>query len=575
MSTTVDQIKERLSIADLVSSYIKLEKSGKNFKARCPFHNEKTPSFFVSPERGSYHCFGCNVGGDIFSFVEAIEGVQFKEALKILADRAGVPIVIESDGEMKGKERLYRALEDALSLYEETLTKHPRARVYLKDRGLTDETIHSFHIGYALPEWNFLTSQLTARGFRGDELLRAGLSIEKDGRYYDRFRGRIMFPLADHTGRVIAFSGRVFENSDPNVGKYINSPETLLFNKSHVLYAFDKAKGAIREQNTCILVEGQMDVIMSHQAGVHHAVGTSGTALSDHHLTLISRLADTLIIAFDGDEAGTSASGRSIGAALLKGFDVKMIRLPQGRDPAECIKSDPSFWKNEVSSALHIVYFYLRVLEDEPNIRTKRKKAEEIIIPYIAKIKSKVDQAHFVGEVAKALRLPEEPLWESLRQHVEQYEKNIPYLKNRETIRRTEKLHNFEEKIISKIIALCAWCKKNHVSLKESASYIERIETFLGEKWNDISNRFDNRNIEKLLFEIETMPPSAPDVELNELVLNLEEQVTRSRLWKSTNDLKYAEEKKDDKMIEEKIKECQHISKTLDQIVKRKGDSSK
>src|ERR1035437_5544536 len=261
MSSSVEQIKERLNIEEVVGSYIKLERAGNSLKARCPFHNEKTPSFFVSPDRGSYYCFGCGVKGDIFTFVQEFEGIDFLGALKILADKAGITLENFSSKITDKKERLYQLLEVSTLFLQRNLESEEIPLNYLKKRGLHDETIKTWKIGYVRDEWRTISDHLKSKGFTDDEIERAGITKTEGKSTYDRFRGRIMFPLFDSAGRVIAYSGRQFE-SDGTEAKYLNSPETPLFEKSKVLYGFDRAKLDIRRAGSALFVEGQMDLLM-------------------------------------------------------------------------------------------------------------------------------------------------------------------------------------------------------------------------------------------------------------------------------------------------------------------------
>ena len=311
----VEKIKERLGIVDVVRSYIPVEKAGASYKAKCPFHNEKTASFNISPERNVYYCFGCGARGDIFTFVEEFEGLDFAGALTFLADKAGVQLSGVSKKDTSLQESLYRVMEEALLYYEKEYTSSPEASLYLQERGVGEATIASFRIGFAPDGWRHLYDFLSKKGFSDSLLEKAGLikaSEKKENetsRFYDRFRNRIMFPIMDSAGRVIAFSGRTLEKRD-DVAKYINSPETELFNKSDVLYGYDKAKTHIRNANACILVEGQVDLLMAHQAGFPYTVASSGTSFTGSHLARIKRMTDTLIIAFDRDRAGLSCLPR-------------------------------------------------------------------------------------------------------------------------------------------------------------------------------------------------------------------------------------------------------------------------
>ncbi|MEK7142355.1 MAG: DNA primase, partial [Patescibacteria group bacterium] len=309
--STVEQIKSRLSIVDVAQNYIKLQKAGNNYKANCPFHNERTPSFFVSPARESWHCFGCSRGGDMFSFIMEIEGVDFLESLKILADKAGVVIEKIDKKQQNERLRLFSLLEDAVTFYETELRKNQDVITYLKKRGMKGDLAKSFGIGFAPAGWRNLHDFLKGKKYSETEMEKAGMivkSTKAQAGYYDRFRSRIMFPIFNASGEIVGFSGRIFgEDGVDSGGKYINSPQTVLYDKSKVLYGFNKAKDEIRKKDICVVVEGQMDVVMSHQAGIANAVAVSGTALTTDHLKLIKRLTDKIIMAFDKDEAGARA----------------------------------------------------------------------------------------------------------------------------------------------------------------------------------------------------------------------------------------------------------------------------
>jgi DNA primase len=407
MADTVQQIKDRLSIIDVVGSYVKLERAGQNMRARCPFHNEKTPSFMVSPDRGSYHCFGCGVGGDIFSFVEAIEGLDFKGALKVLADKAGV--TIEYGGGSKNdddtKDRLYALMDAAALFYASRLTDD--VKKYLHDRGLTDETITAFRIGWAGSAWEEAVTHLKAKRFSEKELVDAGLAKKNErGGLTDKFRNRIMFPIADSAGRVVAFSGRIFgADASPEAPKYLNSPETVLFHKSRILYGFDKAKLHMRKLNCAILVEGQVDLVMSHQAGWGNTLAVSGTAFTVEHAALIKRMTENLVIALDADEAGIKAAGRAARAALQMGLNVKVARLPDGLDPADLIlKQGADAWKAAIRDAKDIVTFLLDVLQDKlPQQDRFRRAVETAVLPFLADVQSPIAREQYEQEVAARL----------------------------------------------------------------------------------------------------------------------------------------------------------------------------
>lgn len=406
---TVQEIKRKLDIVDVIRAYVQLIKMGGTYKARCPFHSEKTPSFVVSPVRQSYHCFGCGEHGDMFSFVEKIEGVDFKGALKMLAEKAGVQIVYESNKKNSDeKDRHYELLETATKYFQRCRYEHPEITGYLKERGLTEETIHSFRVGFALPEWRELTTHLHQNEFTEKEIQDAGLSIshEKTG-MYDRFRSRIMFPLTDSAGRVIAFSGRIW-NGDEQSAKYINSPETLLFHKSNFLYGFDKAKFSIRKLNCAMVVEGQMDLLSCHQVGYSNAVAISGTALTHEHLSQLHRLSTNLILALDADKAGVAATEKSAKVALQLGFDVKVVTFDDGKDVSDLLKNHGSdAIKRAVKDAKPVIEYLLSyyVKQSDNDSRTLVRVAEQHILPLVASIKSKMEQSHTITQLSRTLNI--------------------------------------------------------------------------------------------------------------------------------------------------------------------------
>jgi len=416
---TVAQIKERLSIQDIVSPYVKLRRAGRSLVGLCPFHKEKTGSFHVSLERGSWHCFGCGQGGDGFSFIEKIEGVDFKGALKILAEKAGVTIEYSGGGNREDaskKERLLALMSRASEWYASKFPKSP-AEAYAKKRGLTDETITVWRLGHAPEAWRELLEALTAEGFTTAELLAAGLIKEADGKpgtYYDRFRNRLMFPIRDAAGRVVAFTGRALATDD--LAKYLNSPETDLYHKSEILFGMDRAKDAIRVRKFTMLVEGQIDVLHAHQAGFTNAVALSGTALTDRHLALMKRYSENLMLVLDADPAGLTATARSAALALYAGLRVKAARLPKGKDPADLINEDPKEFTKRVTAAKPIVEFFLAELaQEESDPHRLLRLAEGIVLPLINAIPSPMEREHFVQSAARALGLSGEAVRESLK----------------------------------------------------------------------------------------------------------------------------------------------------------------
>jgi len=420
MDSSKDLIKERLSIADVVGTYVKLERAGKNLKARCPFHKEKTPSFNVSPERGTYYCFGCGEKGDIFTFIEKMEGVDFRGALELLATRAGIQLVpYRGSNENKDeKERLLDLHTDAVKFYEDEVKKREDIRLYLEGRGLTSATIEKWHLGYAPADWRLLTSHLRAKKYTDEELATSGLSIRsesKAGDLYDRFRGRIMFPFNDISGRPIAFSGRFFEKMESSKveepAKYVNSPETPLYHKSRVLYGLDQARASMRKNDFAIVVEGQMDLLMMHQIGFANTVAASGTALTEEHLRLIGHSTKRLVLALDSDPAGLKSAHRSAALAFSQGYDLRIAAFPDGKDPADVGKEDPEKLRAAIRSACSAVEFFLNhIRATSKNEREMRKRAGEEILPLVSVMQSRIDQAHFIQVIARDLGLPEDDI---------------------------------------------------------------------------------------------------------------------------------------------------------------------
>ncbi|MDH5442144.1 MAG: DNA primase [Candidatus Nomurabacteria bacterium] len=359
-SDAKQQIKDRLSILEVVGPYTELKQSGKHWKGKSPFTSERTPSFFVSPDKNLFHCFSTGKGGDIFTFIQEVEGIEFKDALKMLAEKAGVELKPVKPEVRDAYTSMYRALDEAAKWYHVQLLKTAEPKQYLKQRGIDEASARGFHVGFAPDTWSGLYDHLHSKGISDEHIIGAGLAIAGKRGMIDRFRSRVMFPISDPQGRVVGFSGRIFifpsEEANPpehkvNTGKYINSPEGPLYDKSRVLYGFDQAKGTLKSAGYCVVVEGQMDLVMSHQSGISNTVALSGTALSDNQLGLIQRFVDTVILAFDADSAGNRATIQSALRAVARGMEVRVAVVPDGQDPADIIVRDPAEWKKLVDYA--------------------------------------------------------------------------------------------------------------------------------------------------------------------------------------------------------------------------------
>ncbi len=408
----LELIKEKINIVDLIQEYLPLKKAGVNFKAPCPFHNEKSPSFVVSPERGIWHCFGCQKGGDAITFLMEKEGLEFKDALEMLAKKAGIELKGRKGPKNDSRDRLFEAHSKAVEFFHYLLMEHKlgtKALEYLHKRGLTDETIKAFKIGYAPNSWQSLTTHLTKRGFKIEELIAAGLVIPSHNRGYDRFRGRIVFPLVDIKGNTIGFSGRVLEGGEP---KYLNTPQTDIFDKGRFFFGLQLTKGEVRQKKVMIVTEGEMDMLMSYQAGVRNVVASKGTALTQNQVEIIKKYCDTVALCFDMDLAGDAASRRGIEMADQAGLQIKVVQVPEGKDPAELCVKDPEAWKKAVDEAESIYDYYLNSVTKRFNPKTaegKRNIGQELI-PIWAKISDSMTFEHYLQKLAALLGIQDDIL---------------------------------------------------------------------------------------------------------------------------------------------------------------------
>jgi len=405
-SSTTELIKSKLDIVEFLRGYLTLQQAGRNFKALCPFHHEKTPSFMISPERQSWHCFGCSLGGDIFTFAMRYENLEFGEAMRMLAEKAGVELRHENPAEYRYTGLLFDLNEQAKNFFIKMLAAAPIAKKYLADRGLAEQTIDEFEIGWAPNEPEGLSMYLLNNGAAPQDLIQAGLSIKTErGLMLDRFRGRIMFPIHNHLGKVVGFTGRILPQLDRgDMGKYVNSPETPIFQKSKILYGFWKSKDGIREAKAAFLVEGQMDYLMTWQSGVKNVIASSGTALTAEHLRSVHRLADELILSFDNDVAGSDAAERAIDLAEASDFTVKIARFAgEGiKDAADAVKADPESVQRAIARAVPAPMFYFeKYLPKDPAALTTREGLRSLraVLAKLKQIASPVERDFWFKEL--------------------------------------------------------------------------------------------------------------------------------------------------------------------------------
>ncbi len=419
-SSPVEEIKSRLDIVEVIGSYIKLQKAGANFRAICPFHSEKKPSFFVSPSRQTWHCFGgCGEGGDIFKFIMKIEGVEFGDALRMLAQKAGVELKKQDPKIITERTRLYEICELACKFFERQLEESAagkEAEKYLLGRGVTKESIKKWRLGYAPDAWQGLSDFLMSRGYKKEEIQKAGLGLtSQKGSFFDRFRARIMFPVFDLNSQPVGFGGRVFNSDDP--AKYVNTPNTPLYDKSRILYGLDKAKLEIRKQDVCILVEGYVDAIMCSQSGHENVAAVSGTALTVDQLKILKRYSDNLLTAFDMDLAGDSATKRGIELAQSLEFNIKVLVMKGGKDPAEIIAQDKEGWEKIMADPKSILQFYFETTFSRFDSKNPEGKREisKVLLPVIKVIPNKIERAYWIQLLAGKLGVKEETVEDALK----------------------------------------------------------------------------------------------------------------------------------------------------------------
>jgi DNA primase len=410
----IDEVKQRVDIVDVVSQHASLTKAGRTFRALCPFHSEKHPSFFVYPEQQSWHCFGaCNTGGDVFSFIMKKQGIDFGEALRLLAQRAGVaiPSRFEPGAESEERQRLYQVNQAAAQYFHNLLLSSPageKARSYVTGRGFSLKTVADFQLGFSLDSWDALKQHLMDRGYSQGELLTAGLIIEAEAeKTHDRFRNRLMFPIHDVRGRITGFGARVLHFvKDDSLPKYINSPQTPIFDKSSSLYGINLATAAIRQQDLAVIVEGYMDVITAHQNGFPNVVASMGTSVTEKQVSILKRLTRNMALALDADAAGDEATLRAVGYENTLDTEVKVIILPRGQDPDDVIKQDAKAWQKLVAEALSIVDYAFNRVSSELDLTTVKGKSSAVdkLLPIIAEIKDITRQGYYLDRLAQLVK---------------------------------------------------------------------------------------------------------------------------------------------------------------------------
>lgn len=561
----------------------------------------------VSPERQIWHCFGCGKGGDIFGFVKEIEGTEFVDALRTLAQRAGVILKKQDPKTQTERQRLYKICELAARFFQKQLEASSvgkKIEKYLAERGINKNSMRDWRLGYAPDSWETLSQFLKSRGYTDGEIIKSGVAVEKEKsqnpnsniQYYDRFRGRIMFPIFDLNGQVVGFAGRVAPGGDEKSAKYVNTPQTLIYDKGRLLYGLDKAKIEIKRKNFCVLVEGNTDVIMSHQAGVFNVVASSGTALTEEHLKIIKRYTDNLVLAFDTDLAGINATKRTANLALSQGFNAKIIVTPSGKrikDPADLIRENPRAWEKIISSAQGIIEFCLSDALARHDIKTAngKKEAAKELLPLFKKIADPIEQAHWIGELAKKLRVAEKLLSEALnkisspRETLQTQNKTQTIKTNQPKSRRLR----LEEELIGSIVGtsepkeaineILKWQNINKIENVFNAPHTKNIFKNLAQHLQK-SQITDKINLTKLqsgllpeqtiylnqiilIAEIRQIDPQKHTEHINSCLISLKKEIIREKMEKLQYEIKNLEDKNDRKKLFNLLDKFKSLSQQL------------
>jgi DNA primase len=543
-NANLDLIRERLNILDVVSTYIKLDKAGSQFRARCPFHSEKSPSFYVNPSKGFYHCFGCSQHGDIFGFIMKIEGINFKDALKLLADKAGVSLTNFKKEETSS---LIDILENTTIFFENELNKSPEAKEYLKKRGVSEETISRFRIGFAPNDWRQLYTKLNKAGYSVEEIVSSGVCIKHEKGLYDRFRSRVMFPVMNPSGKVVAYSGRIIgiDQGKDGVAKYVNSPETPMYHKSSILFGYDKSKQEIAKTKKVLVVEGQMDVVMAHQAGNTNTVAISGTAFTPEHISILKRFAETVVLALDTDKAGYAAMLKSAALALESDMEVEGIKLVD-KDPADMILHDKisgtSYWAEAVGNPKPILSLITEIILEKEKIKPRQiQLLRKDLFPLLRVIKSPLLKETYTKDIAKQLDIDisiikqeTESIKSEIELQIKKEKKVIPQIELLTMLAETvstiniitkEDVRNFYKEKLNKYLRL-----QNEYKVEEIPEEILNRELIIIEKKihennnpdfkieslaHEVLQEFIKRLISKLIIETKEKMKTGEELELN------------------------------------------------------------
>ncbi len=599
INSQTEEIKSKIDIVDLISEYIQLKQAGANWKALCPFHNEKTPSFMVSREKQIWHCFGCGEGGDAFSFIQKMENIEFPEALRILAQKAGVKLKKLDPALVSQKSKLLDICRLSADFFHKALLNSKEgqiARDYLEKRLTLPKTIEEFKLGYAPDSWDKLLNLLRKRGFQDNDIFLAGLVVKNDkGQLYDRFRQRLVFPIADNNGNIVGFTARILDKTkEDQGGKYINTPQTLIYNKSLIIYGLDKAKAEIKKQNLAVIVEGNMDVIASYQAGIKNVIASSGTALTLEQLKILKRYSNNLAIAFDADLAGQSAAERGIDNALSLGMNIKIIQLPKKingqsiKDPDDCLKHGTKYWQRAISDSISIMDFYFNktIKQLDENNPQEKKEIAAKLLKQIAKLIDKIEQDYWLSQLAQKLDVTENILRETFNNSLQQRQNRVEEIKFENT-----NLKSREHLLAEQILALALKYPEN---LDYLIKYLE-LEMIPDNNLRQIykelilyynkNKKFDYSQFEKILLKKEKglvnllstlmlladkdffdFPKEKIQQETINIINFLKKSLVNQKIKQVQKLLTEAEKNKDQKQIDELSKDFSSLTEQLNSL---------
>ncbi len=594
-----DEIKNKLDLVEIIGEYISLKPAGSNFRALCPFHNEKTPSFMVSPDKQIWHCFGCGKGGDVFSFVMGMEGLDFVEALKVLAPRAGVVLKTRDFSSDNKRNRLLQIMELSRKYYHQVLNSSPASvpiKKYLEGRGLDRKALTAWQIGYSLDDYYDLNKFLKSKGFNDDEILAAGISFKsKQGKYLNRFRDRIMFPINDHNGRTVAFTARINPAiKDSDLGKYINSPQSDIYDKSQILFALDRAKLYIKKRGYIILVEGQMDAISAHQAGFLNTCAVSGTALTKTQLNLIKRYTKNIILAFDQDLAGQKATDRGIGEALRMGFNLKVASLPKGQDPDDLIREDLKAFKESIRNAQALMDYYLDREFKDLDLTNFQEKGQAVnrILTVINMVYNKVEQDFWLKELSQRAQVDEVFLREELAkigQKSRVSRINDPEETDKSSFVKVEEL-SWRQKLVENLLSLilkdnqyCGYVFNNlnsdFLDSKYQVFYQETMVYNQDKKQLDYQGFLNYLEERDLKAEIEILKrvalkadwydlsPSDLKTEIIKIIMEIKKDYFKAKIFLANQELIEAEKNNDQEKINKIMIDLQNYNQELQKII--------